>query len=159
MIYLFYIFLVISSFCFMEFVAWFTHKYIMHGFLWSLHKDHHHEHDKPFERNDYFFLIFAVPSCLLLVFGILNHFDAKYWIGLGIALYGLVYFMIHDLWIHQRIRGLNKTQSTYLKAIKEAHQAHHQPSSNRKGQCFGLLIFPWYYYEKARNTSSIQPKQ
>ena len=25
----------------MEFMAWFTHKYIMHGFLWVLHKDHH----------------------------------------------------------------------------------------------------------------------
>ena len=25
----------------MEFMAWFTHKYVMHGFLWNLHFDHH----------------------------------------------------------------------------------------------------------------------
>jgi beta-carotene 3-hydroxylase len=45
----------------MEFMAWFTHKYIMHGFLWSLHKDHHHkDHDSWFERNDAFFIFYAV---------------------------------------------------------------------------------------------------
>jgi beta-carotene 3-hydroxylase len=30
-----------ATFFFMEFVAWFTHKFVMHGFLWILHKDHH----------------------------------------------------------------------------------------------------------------------
>ena len=38
---LLWIFIVLLTFVFMEFVAWFSHKYIMHGFLWSLHKDHH----------------------------------------------------------------------------------------------------------------------
>ena len=33
--------IVITTFIFMEFVAWSVHKYVMHGFLWSLHKDHH----------------------------------------------------------------------------------------------------------------------
>ena len=39
----------------MEFVAWFSHKYIMHGFLWSWHEDHHQPHqegDGFFEKND-----------------------------------------------------------------------------------------------------------
>ena len=31
----------IGAFCFTEFTAWFNHKYIMHGPLWFLHKDHH----------------------------------------------------------------------------------------------------------------------
>jgi beta-carotene 3-hydroxylase len=30
-----------SAFLFMELMARFTHKYVMHGFLWILHKDHH----------------------------------------------------------------------------------------------------------------------
>ena len=34
-----WIFTVIATFCFMEFIAWFSHKYIMHGFMWFLHKD------------------------------------------------------------------------------------------------------------------------
>eukprot|EP01038_Epipyxis_sp_PR26KG_P002191 gene2191-3115_t len=53
----------------MEFMAWFSHKYIMHGFLWSLHADHHKkDHDSWFERNDAFFLFYAVVSigCFLL---------------------------------------------------------------------------------------------
>ena len=50
---------VIVSFVMMEGVAWFTHKYIMHGILWSLHRDHHKKETYGFfERNDFFFLIF-----------------------------------------------------------------------------------------------------
>ncbi len=29
-----YFLLVLLAFFFMEFMAWFTHKYVMHGFLW-----------------------------------------------------------------------------------------------------------------------------
>ena len=51
------------TFFFMEFMAWFSHKYIMHGFLWSLHADHHmKDHDSWFERNDAFFIFYAVVS-------------------------------------------------------------------------------------------------
>ena len=39
--FLIYILIVLALFFFMEFMAWFTHKYVMHGFLWVLHKDHH----------------------------------------------------------------------------------------------------------------------
>ena len=55
-----WIFTVIATFCFMEFIAWFSHKYIMHGFMWFLHKDHHKkDHKSWFERNDMFFLQYA----------------------------------------------------------------------------------------------------
>ncbi len=47
----------------MEFMAWFTHKYVMHGFLWSLHKDHHRKDHKSWcERNDTFFIFYALVS-------------------------------------------------------------------------------------------------
>ena len=53
---------VVATFLIMEAVAWLSHKYIMHGFLWHLHKDHHKkDHYGFFEKNDYFFLIFAIP--------------------------------------------------------------------------------------------------
>jgi len=142
--------LTLASFFFMELVAWFTHKYVMHGFLWSLHKDHHHTHQSFFEHNDYFFLLFAIPSCLLLVSGALGGFDFRYWLGLGIALYGLTYFIIHDLFIHQRIKSISQINITYLKAIKRAHEAHHQPWVKNQGTCFGLLFFPWKYYTAAK---------
>ena len=72
-------------FIFMEFFAWFAHKYIMHGFLWSLHKDHHQvNHDHKFQKNDYFFLIFAIPSIILFVLGS-KDFNYMFFSGLGIA--------------------------------------------------------------------------
>lgn len=52
--------LVTTSFAFMEFIAWSNHKWVMHGFLWSLHKDHHLTDidGKPaLQKNDWFFLI------------------------------------------------------------------------------------------------------
>ena len=68
--YAFGIIVTLFVFLFMELVAWFTHKYVMHGFLWKLHKDHHdHSNKTPFEKNDYFFLIFAIPGFLNIFFG------------------------------------------------------------------------------------------
>ena len=56
---LLWIIVFLTTFFFMEFMAWFTHKYVMHGFLWSLHKDHHKkDHDSWFERNDAFYALF-----------------------------------------------------------------------------------------------------
>jgi len=90
-----WIFTVLATFCFMEFVAWFSHKYIMHGFLWFLHKDHHKkDHDSWFERNDMFFLQYAAISIFFTVlWG-----EYGFWLGLpiaiGIFMYGLAYFIV-----------------------------------------------------------------
>ena len=48
----------ILSFLGMEFMAWFTHKYVMHGLMWRFHKDHHQVEKGFFERNDVFFMIY-----------------------------------------------------------------------------------------------------
>ena len=106
--------IVILTFFFMEFVAWFAHKYVMHGFLWFLHKDHHQvDHNKKFQKNDYFFLIFAIPSILCFVYGAENY-SYLFFIGIGIALYGLAYFIIHEIIIHRR-----------LPPFKNQKQIHH----------------------------------
>src|SRR5690606_40476701 len=81
----FWILILITTFCFMEFMAWFTHKYIMHGFLWKLHKDHHHkDHGSWWERNDYFFLFYALVSISCFVGWSYYGFWAGLPIGLGI---------------------------------------------------------------------------
>ena len=62
--------IVLGTFIAMEGVAWFTHKYVMHGLLWILHRDHHQkDHDSFLERNDSFFLIFAIPGIVCLALG------------------------------------------------------------------------------------------
>jgi beta-carotene 3-hydroxylase len=79
------------TFLIMEGITWLTHRYVMHGFLWFLHEDHHKKGQGFFEKNDAFFLIFAIPSWLCIMLGLQNQ---VYWvaaIGSGIALYGLAY--------------------------------------------------------------------
>jgi beta-carotene 3-hydroxylase len=134
------ILLLIGTFIFMEFMAWFTHKYVMHGFLWSLHKDHHEPYDKPFQKNDAFFLIFAIPSWLCIMFGMMNGNDFRVWIGAGIALYGFTYFMVHDVFIHQRFKWFRNSDNKYLRAIRKAHKVHHKNQGKEHSESFGMLV-------------------
>jgi beta-carotene 3-hydroxylase len=136
----------------MEFVAWATHKYVMHGFLWVLHSDHHKKDHYGFlERNDAFFLIFAIPSMILFIIGGIKGLHTPYlWIGLGILIYGLLYFFVHEVFIHQRIKWLRNTDNAYFLAIRRAHKVHHKHLGKEHGECFGMLIVPFKYYREAR---------
>ena len=102
---LFNIGIVIGTFIFMEGVAWFTHKYVMHGFLWSWHKSHHKKHDHFLELNDLFAVVFSIPSIALIYFGYSYESYAilKYF-GIGIFLYGVAYVVFHDIIVHRRIK-------------------------------------------------------
>ncbi len=128
-------------FSFMEFVAWWTHKYIMHGILWNLHKDHHHKNnDSFFEKNDLFALIFALPSILFIIIGIQSGLDKIYfWIGLGVGIYGAVYFLAHDIFIHRRIKLFRNSNNNYLNAMRRAHKIHHKHLTKEDGEFFGFL--------------------
>jgi beta-carotene 3-hydroxylase len=139
-----------AAFLFMEFVAWFTHKYVMHGFLWSLHKDHHDGGYHPFQKNDTFFLIFAIPSWLSIMFGFLYEW---YWlasVGLGIFAYGWCYFLVHDVIIHQRFKWFTRSNNRYIKVMRWAHKMHHKHLSKENGESFGLLIVPAKYWDKVK---------
>jgi beta-carotene 3-hydroxylase len=139
------------TFIVMEGVAWFTHKYIMHGLLWTLHKDHHlKDHNTFWERNDFFFLLFALPGIFLIWKGI--HLENSFlgYFGLGITLYGFAYFIIHDIFIHQRFSILKKSKNPYLLALRKAHKVHHKRLSPEDGKCFGMLLVPFKYYKEAR---------
>ncbi len=143
MLWIFNTITILIAFLFMEFTAWFTHKYIMHGFLWVLHKDHHTREHQPFEWNDLFALIFAIPSFLLIYTGAAAGFDLKFYLGLGIAAYGLGYFIFHDALVHRRISVFDKTQNRFLKAVYSAHVDHHRGKKN-----YGFLfIFPPKYFK------------
>ena len=143
--------IIFLTFFFMEFVAWFTHKYIMHGFLWALHKDHHQvDKDKTFQKNDYFFLIFAIPSIIFFVIGS-QDFNYLFFIGVGIALYGLAYFIIHEIIIHRRLPAPDKTKNRYIIAIRKAHKIHHKNRNKEHGINFGMLIVSRKYFKKAYN--------
>jgi beta-carotene 3-hydroxylase len=139
--------IVIGTFIFMEGVAWFTHKFVMHGLFWYLHSDHHKKNDPGFlERNDLFFLIFAIPGITLLAIGNYGSSPVCTLIGSGITLYGACYFFVHDLFIHQRIKVLRNSNNWYLKAIRRAHKMHHKHLGKEDGECFGMLWVPLKYF-------------
>jgi beta-carotene 3-hydroxylase len=145
------ILIVVITFVMMEGVAWITHKYIMHGLLWNLHHDHHKKDSTSFfEKNDFFFLIFAIPGMLGLALGSLNSFNILFWIGLGITLYGFAYFLVHDVFIHQRFKWLRDTDTVYFRAIRRAHKMHHKHLDKKDGECFGMLWVPLKYFKEAK---------
>lgn len=142
------ILLVVLAFVGMEGVAWLTHKYIMHGLLWSLHRDHHKKETYGFfEHNDFFFLIFAIPGIAGLLFGMRFGFNFLFWIGLGITIYGFAYFLVHDVFIHQRFRLFRHTNNSYFAAIRRAHKMHHKHLGKEEGECFGMLWVPFKYFK------------
>jgi len=138
----------IVTFLLMEGVTWLTHKYVMHGFLWYLHEDHHQpRYLNWFERNDIFFIIFAIPSIALFYFGVQGGLNYLFFIGLGIMLYGMAYFIVHDVLIHRRFNWFNKTNNNYLKGLRKAHKVHHKHLGKEEGECFGMLNVPTKYYK------------
>ena len=145
----------IAAFACMEAVAWTAHKFLMHGWLWSLHRDHHRkEYSGFFERNDFFFLIFALPGIACLFMGVVSGFNWVFWAGAGITLYGLAYFFVHDIFIHQRFKWLRKSDNRYLRAIRRAHKMHHKHLGKEDGECFGMLWVPFHYFLHEKEASS-----
>jgi beta-carotene 3-hydroxylase len=131
----------------MELVAHVMHKYVMHGFLWSLHRSHHQKSRGFFEWNDLYFFIFAIPGAALIVFGSLNSFDWRFFLGMGIALYGLTYLIVHDVIIHQRFRWFTKLDNRYIKALRKAHKAHHADVSKDAAVSYGMLWVDEKYFD------------
>ncbi len=154
----FYILITLSTFALMEGITWLTHRYIMHGFLWVLHKDHHQPEPGFFEKNDAFFLIFAIPSWLCIMLGLQNEY---YWvaaIGFGIALYGLAYFIVHEVIIHQRFKWFTRSNNTYVKTIRWAHKMHHKHMEKQEGESFGMLLVANAYWKKVKSDKNLQKK-
>jgi beta-carotene 3-hydroxylase len=138
--------IVVGTFLAWEFVAWFTHKYIMHGLLWTWHRSHHTVHDHKLERNDWFAVVFSLPSIASFYYGSVATYN-PYLIaaGLGILCYGIFYLVFHDVIVHQRIRWRPKKQSKYLKRMINAHHVHHKKHTKEDCEAFGFLYAPKKY--------------
>ena len=102
-----------------------------------------------FEKNDFFFLIFAIPGSFFMMYGIhIGTIYFPFWIGLGITVYGAAYFFVHDLFIHQRLKVLKNTKNKYLLGIRRGHKVHHKRLSKEQGECFGMLFVPLKYFRQ-----------
>ena len=128
----------------MEGVAWASHKYIMHGWGWGWHRDHHERHDNFLEKNDLYAVVGAVMSISMFAIGSplvmgASAWEPATWIGAGILLYGIIYTLVHDGLVHQRwFRYVPR--GGYLKRLVQAHHLHHATQSKEGGVSFGFVI-------------------
>lgn len=138
--------LMLGTFLFMEGFAWFTHKYIMHGIMWRWHESHHVHHKHWWERNDWFGIIFGITATALIVVGSeVPAWRFLMWIGFGISLYGVAYFVFHDIIVHRRIKVRYAPSSRYMKRIMKAHYIHHKVHERDGAEAFGFLYAPKKY--------------
>ncbi len=119
-----------------EFFSYAAHRWLFHGILWKIHSTHHKPRKGILEMNDIFSLAFALISILLMFAS--NSLLSS--IGLGIAIYGLVYFIVHDAFTHRRFFPF-RSKNKILLTIRAAHQRHHQSVEKKGLEPFGLLIF------------------
>ena len=128
----------------MEWVAWASHKYIMHGFAWAWHRDHHEPHDNLLEKNDLFAIVGAVASISMFAIGspmVLGSgaWWPGTWIGLGILFYGIIYTLVHDGLVHQRYFQWVPKRG-YAKRLVQAHKLHHATVGKEGGVSFGFVL-------------------
>lgn len=150
--------IMLLTFVLMEGVAWVMHKYVLHGFLWFLHKSHHTRHNHAFELNDLFFAYYGTLAMLFFIFGS-DPIDYRFWIGTGITLYGVAYFLIHDVFIHRRIKVFNSSSNVYLKALNMAHKVHHKTKGKYHSKSFGMLWVEPEYFKAAYEIVKKQQKR
>jgi beta-carotene 3-hydroxylase len=130
--------IVLATVAAMEGLAWAAHKYIMHGFGWAWHRDHHEPHDNVVEKNDLFGLIGAVATVTLFILGYL-YSPVLWWVALGVTLYGIIYALVHDGLVHQRFfRWVPK--SGYARWLVQAHKLHHAAVGKDGGVSFGFVF-------------------
>ncbi len=129
---------------FMEGLAWWSHKYIMHGWGWDWHRDHHEPHNNALEKNDLYGIVGAAMSISMFALGspwVLgpSHWAPATFIGLGILFYGVIYTLVHDGLVHQRyFRWVPKRG--YAKRLVQAHKLHHATIGKEGGVSFGFVF-------------------
>ena len=136
--------IVLASILAMEGIAWASHKYVMHGFGWGWHRDHHEPHDGFLEKNDRFALVGAALSIGFFALGSPLILGERAWppgtfIGLGVLAYGAIYTLVHDGLVHQRwFRWVPR--GGYAKRLVQAHKLHHATIGKHGGVSFGFVF-------------------
>lgn len=138
------ILIVLATVFIMEWVAWSSHKYIMHGWGWGWHRDHHEPHNNALEKNDLYGIVGAVTSISLFALGsplVLGDsaLEPATWVGLGVMFYGIIYTVVHDGLVHQRYFKYVPRRG-YAKRLVQAHKLHHATIGKEGGVSFGFVL-------------------
>ncbi len=141
-------FLILCGFIGLEIFSYVVHRWVFHGILWKIHETHHIATKGSFEANDLFSIFFALISIGLIVFAEKPYLTSlSFPVGLGIVIYGVFYFILHDLFTHRRFIPFKSNNSLFL-TIRAAHQRHHQTAKKRGIEPYGLFIFDFGKFRK-----------
>jgi beta-carotene 3-hydroxylase len=126
---------VVAAFAGMELVSYASHRWLMHGPAMGWHRSHHRPAAGRFEKNDLFPLVFSVIGAG--AFGaaaVSERLVTARWVGLGMALYGAAYLVVHDIVIHRRL-ALPIPDWRYISWVRRCHRVHHLYG----GEPYGML--------------------
>lgn len=128
----------LAAFAAMEPVTAATHRFVMHGSGWGLHRSHHVTSGPGgWEANDVFPVVFAALVCLGFGAGFnVDGLGLLVPIGVGVTAYGAAYGFVHDIAIHERLGWRPPMFRTALDRLAAAHRIHHRHG----GAPYGMLL-------------------
>ncbi len=148
-----FVLLAAAAFAVMEVASYVIHRFVLHGILWRVHRTHHdpaHGHGDGVEWNDLVSVVFAMLSLALLWVGRADPIaSTAFPLGVGIAVYGALYFVLHDLYAHGRL-GPVRMKNPAAQSVKRAHGRHHQSLTKGGQEPYGLFLFPPRYGRRFR---------
>ena len=135
--------LALAVFLAMEGVAWWSHRYVMHGPIgWLWHRSHHEPRAGLFETNDLYGVLGAVLGTGLFVAAMLLGSWPLRAVATGVTLYGLAYAFVHDGLVHQRWPFRWVPRNGYARRLIQAHRLHHAVQTREGAVSFGFVFAP-----------------
>jgi beta-carotene 3-hydroxylase len=127
---------VLAAFFAMEAVSYLTHRFVMHGFGFAIHRSHHVNGDGGFELNDLYPMMFSSVAILAFTAGTLRpSLRGLVLAGTGVTLYGAAYLFVHEIYIHRRLWSMSR-RYRLLEWMKSSHRIHHLYG----GEPYGMLL-------------------
>lgn len=127
----------------MELWASLLHGRVWHGPLWAVHRSHHRRSTGGLEANDALSILHVPIAIALIVYGSLAGpglaGDLPFGVGVGMTLFGVSYFVVHDGLIHGRLPVGALGRLSYFARVKRAHEEHHRLGRGP----YGLFFGPW----------------
>ncbi len=124
----------VGAFVGMEGFTYLTHRFVMHGIAWGLHRSHHESSAERFEANDVFPCIGAGIAMAGFAVGFNVPVPGLVAVGAGVSAYGAAYMFVHDVYIHGRLGRMPEV--AVLERLRRAHAVHHLFN----GEPFGMLL-------------------
>jgi beta-carotene 3-hydroxylase len=135
----------LAVFVLMDLWAMLLHGRVWHTLLWPIHRSHHRRRRGLFERNDALSALHVPIAMAAIVHGCQAApelaTDLIFAAGVGMSLFGVAYFVVHDGLVHGRLPVQGLARIPYLARVRAAHAVHHGKA--RGGPPYGLFFGPW----------------